>query len=512
MAVRRIAIVGFGPRGLGALERLIAHHRPSPASGLELSIYEPHRDLGAGPAYDHAQPPFLLMNFPAARIDLAWPAEQAPRSAFEGGSFVDWVGADRGRAERWYPPRALVGRYLSAAADAVIRSAPFPVELLREQVLEIERMEAGWRLRAASGSRQFDEVLLAVGHAPPRSPYGAGPDQVEPGARVGVRGFGLTAIDRILELTEGRGGRFEPAPGGSLRYVAAGAEPAAILPHSRGGRPMLVKPEIDRARPPAGQLLAAIERERDGVRRLPPGSGVERLGAAIASSCADLLGHAGVRAAAATWLAAAITGRLEPAPDPAGAISRSLRIDRAEADPDLSWGLGVAWRELYPAIVERFSHGGLPAGDRLAFRRLGAELERLAFGPPPVNGAKLSALIEAGVLDLSELSGPRSGTVDTEIDAVIEPPGLREHQAPMAGLVANGSVRVPPGVRGIEVTGAAHCVGADGSVTEGLAACGRLTEDWVIGNDTLNRGLHPEIDRWAATVCAATHEPALVGA
>jgi diaminopimelate decarboxylase len=95
---------------------------------------------------------------------------------------------------------------------------------------------------------------------------------------------------------------------------------------------------------------------------------------------------------------------------------------------------------------------------------------------------------------------------------VIEPPGLRAHQPPLAGLIATGSVRVPPGARGIEVTRAARCVGADGSITEGLAACGRLTEDWVIGNDTLNRSLHPEVDRWAATVCAETREPALAGA
>ena len=69
--------------------------------------------------------------------------------------------------------------------------------------------------------------------------------------------------------------------------------------------------------------------------------------------------------------------------------------------PGREWALGHAWRALYPAIVSRLSGDGLAAGDWPAFLRLAAEMERIAFGPPPVNAAKLLALVEAGRVDLT---------------------------------------------------------------------------------------------------------------
>ena len=61
-------------------------------------------------------------------------------------------------------------------------------------------------------------------------------------------------------------------------------------------------------------------------------------------------------------------------------------------------------------------------------------------------------------------------------------------------------MRIPPGRRGIEITSDVECVGADGSPTPGLGVIGRPTEDWIIGNDTLNRALHPHPERWALRV------------
>ena len=510
MSATKIAIVGFGPRGAGALERLIARNTTD-AGPLEATIFEPHPDLGAGPAYAHEQPEFLLMNFPASKVDVSWRNGSGPSSNLEQGSFAEWRGLDPDIADRWYPPRALIGRYLSDVANALLRSAPFPIALLPERVERIERSGEFWSLVSPSGTHRFDEVLLAVGHAQP-----AGPDscssQVGPIERVGIRGVGLTAIDLTLRLTEGRGGRFEENGRGRLNYVPSGREPAQIIPRSRSGRPMLVKPESNRGPAPHESVVAAVEAGCGRIRGLSPDAGIEGLMAALALLCGDLLQLERACAEASEWLTAAGEGQLRSEDDPVEAIRRSLRIDRGECSSDLPWALGLAWRELYPAIVERFSHGGLRASDRPTFLRLASELERLAFGPPPINAAKLLALVDAGILGLS--LGPRgeSGQIDVEIDAVIAPPGLHEGQAPLDGLRSAGFVRRPAGARGIEVTRQARCVGADGSVTPGLAACGRLTEDWLIGNDTLNRSLQPEIDGWAASVCAARSPVAPVGA
>ena len=57
-----------------------------------------------------------------------------------------------------------------------------------------------------------------------------------------MKGIGLTFIDAVLSLTEGRGGTFERMPDGRLSYRASGGEPATILPFSRSGLPMAPKP------------------------------------------------------------------------------------------------------------------------------------------------------------------------------------------------------------------------------------------------------------------------------
>jgi uncharacterized NAD(P)/FAD-binding protein YdhS len=71
----RVAIVGLGPKGLYALERLLDHARDlGPAAGLEIDVFEPHPVPGAGPVYDPRQPEYLLMNFAAGHVDMWWPS------------------------------------------------------------------------------------------------------------------------------------------------------------------------------------------------------------------------------------------------------------------------------------------------------------------------------------------------------------------------------------------------------------------------------------------------------
>lgn len=59
------------------------------------------------------------------------------------------------------------------------------------------------------------------------SALGAGDDVI-------VRGLGLAAVDAIVLLAEGRGGRFVPRPDGGLRYEASGREPRLHVGSRRG--------------------------------------------------------------------------------------------------------------------------------------------------------------------------------------------------------------------------------------------------------------------------------------
>jgi uncharacterized NAD(P)/FAD-binding protein YdhS len=490
---------------------------------MEIDLYEPHPAPGAGPVYDPAQPRYLRMNFAADQLDMWWPQSRAI-PADHRLPFTAWLAA-AGAGNVAYPPRADAGRYLCDGFDQLLRWLPPNVEvrLLRTPVRTVRPSAGGWELATDAAAAAYDEVLLAVGHQDSSAAGLAADwrhvaplvpavfpvertlacDAVAPGATVAIRGFALTFIDAALALTEGRGGSFErlgdPA---RLRYVPGPHDAGTILPFTRSGRPMLAKPgpAIVAGTPElaaiatAGQArIAALEpplRLQDDLLPILADSAYESLIAAAGDTADDDA-------------------------EPEGAIARSLAVGAGLVPPGRSWALGHTWRALYPAIVERLGGDGLDSRDWPAFHRLAAEMERIAFGPPPVNAAKLLALIAAGRVDLTHLSGGRLAEadghtvlrssagerrIDCAVDAVLPPPGAAGQGGLLADLIAGGHARIPPGRRGLEVTDDATCRALDGSLSLGLAAIGRPTEDWVIGNDSLSRSLHAHPERWARRV------------
>ncbi len=413
------------------------------------------------------------------------------------------------------------------------------------------RAQTAGSVEAAGSHRDYDEVLIAVGHqdtsatalatdwthAAPLVPAvfpvdrRLTRDRVPPGATVAIRGFALTFIDAALALTEGRGGSFEPLDHPyRLRYVPGADDAARILPFTRTGRPMLAKPgaALAAGTPGAGAHRGRGPRPADGLGgpldlhasccRSSPRRPASRSAAAIGSA-PDVREP---RSPSAAQLAEAAGGVADAVRlDPVEAIERSLAVGAGLVTPDRAWALGHAWRALYPAIVSQLSGDGLAARDWPAFLRLAAEMERIAFGPPPVNAAKLLALVDAGRVDLTHLRGgaivSRDGRtllqsergsepIDVVVDAVLPGPGAVGHGGLLADLVARGHARVAPGRRGLDVDCGRHCRDRDGALSAGLSAIGRPTEDSVIGNDTLSRTLHPHADRWAASVVRRCRE------
>jgi uncharacterized NAD(P)/FAD-binding protein YdhS len=539
----RVAIAGVGPKGLYCFERLAAHATES-GRPLRVDLFEPSGEPGAGAVYGSGQPEWLRMNFADRQID-AWPAEgpvAVPARRLE--SFSEWLGhAGRQRSGGdGYSPRALVGRYLADCFAAVHASLPRNVEahVHRARVERIERSGEAWRLHArgpAPAVLDCDELILALGHrsGPGTAPWDLGlrgvrvsyplgdvlsEETVPPGAPVFVRGMALTLIDVALALTEGRGGGFVPRGDGSgrLAYVPAPGEAGTITSISRSGRPVLVKPDPGRLEDePSAAAIVAAARERLLARERFDRAAdvVPDLCATAAELHAEMLAPAtGERrdvmpgpARLACWL----DRLLMPSPAPengtaARRLSRSWRIAAGMHRPDVRWALGEAWRSLYPAVVERGGHGGIAPDAWPRFALLAREMERIAFGPPPLNGAKLLALVEAGKVRFGRIDELGDAPAQAaRVDAVLGAPGAVERSGDVVdGLLDAGAIRLAPGGRrGIEVERDASCVGRDGSVSPGLAAVGRLTEDWVIGNDTLARRLHPHPDRWARRVASA---------
>lgn len=531
----RIAVIGAGPKGLYCLERLAVElHRDSVFPPLEIHVFEPHPCPGAGPIYDPTQPDYLRMNFANGKIDM-WPPNAEPnggRSPLSGPTFVEHlaaIGIPGSAAD--YAPRRLVGSYLHEGFRRVVESlkAVASVNIHPESVISLNRQGIGFELRTAAQSLRCNEVLLATGHqsrnSPPStgiSPYPidqpGGVCDIEPGSAVAVRGMGLTAIDVALALTEGRNGRFLATDThGHLDYQPSGLEATKILPFSRTGRPMTPKPHPG-LMPETAAIVAACN---DGARLLDKdgSSGFDRVIDAMVKSGESLLQYA----TGADGCGALIRDHLEEllSRQPIGCdeiileMRAGVEIAFGQRQPGPDWALGTAWRGIYPALVRLVAARALD-DDWRSFSALATEMERVAFGPPAENAARLVALVDAGIVDLScaadptltdsesgfrLISGSAAKQADVLVNAVIDPPGAAPHPSELvAALLTAGLARSTAHSPGLEVSADGTCIGVSGEPTVGLAAVGRPTEGSILGNDTLSRSLHDTPAMWAQTI------------
>jgi len=527
-----LAIVGGGPRAVYALEAL-ARRAADRRLPVRIDVYEPRPQLGTGMAYAPDQPDWVSLNIPdhalhAGRVHTGAALVDSP---LVGPFAAEPVLSDR---PDHYPPRAAAGRYLTDLAEHAIDAlAPSTVRHLRHRVRRVEPTGpgtgAGLQVHTSEGATGYDAVLLVTGHADawpgldlpagipalrvfPVADLVATAERRRPG-HVQVRGAHLSAIDAVLALTQGLGGRFVPVAAAAphdpdpLHYHPGEIDPRLTLT-SRTGRLMHAKTDA--------AVLRRYRSEEAAAPFLPEISTTAELPVLL-----DRIAAAILTQARRTWQpGCAVIGPEQIHPvwttltgpeqgEPVAVLRSSLAHARGAAVPDETWALGQAWRHAYTALVERqrtvaervlSGHAEVSLGWP-DYPHLVTGLDRLAFGPPPGNVAKLLALVDSGRLQLRRTTDPPEEPPDLVVDAVSAPPGLPRGDELWEQLLADGLVQVGPTGRGILTDAAGACLGTDGSAN-GLAAVGRMTEDHVIGTDTLLRSMHPELELWADRLLA----------
>ncbi|MEU6764840.1 FAD/NAD(P)-binding protein [Streptomyces sp. NPDC046853] len=285
-----VAVVGAGPRGTSVLERLCASATEllPPGARLTVHVVDPSPP-GPGRVWRTAQPGELLMNTVASQVtlftdesvDCAGPIRPGP-------SLYAWAAAGHapGLGPDDYPTRACYGRYLEWVFAETLRGAPgtIRVEVHAARAVRLDSEDGtddgAQRLVLDDGRvlPGLSAVVLAQGHLPvvsdegqerfaahaarhglrhipPANPADVDLSAVAPGERVLLRGLGLNFFDHMALLTEGRGGRFTPAPGGGLRYRPSGQEPK-LYAGSRRGIPYQARG--DNAKGPYGRHLPLV--------------------------------------------------------------------------------------------------------------------------------------------------------------------------------------------------------------------------------------------------------------
>ena len=310
--VRQVAVIGAGPRGTSVVERLVAGviAQGEAAPPLHIHVIEPY-EPGPGHIWRTDQSRLFLMNTPSLYPTVVPVGEASAGLATSpvGLAFDAWrVRAAKGLIEvpdddaaecarlspSDFPSRALYGRYLAWVFAETVRRAPRGVTVThhRNEAVDLEERAdgaTGWSALLDDGSRlDVDEAVLAVGHVaadltpeqhrlqdaavrhgleyrPPAVPADVDWDEVPAGRTVLLRGLGLNFFDAMIQLTEGRGGRFHEGDDGRLAYDPSGSEPRLVAA-SRRGIPYRAKAMIGSYIPRGVQLRFCTAERAAGFR------------------------------------------------------------------------------------------------------------------------------------------------------------------------------------------------------------------------------------------------------
>lgn len=300
----RIAIIGLGPWGLCALERLITSARHGLGGAVQLEIHTVDPGPPGSGVYDLAQPDYLLLNNPCSQLSL-YPFRDEGGQPRYGVGLYEWAVSN---GYRWvgercltdpsgapiephhFLPRRLMGEYLNWFCQTLVQEAPATVSVLHHATSAIDvirRLDKTELVCLADGDWLLvDHVILTSGHTANEDPHEVVPhlrqlsaypvdryvQSLPSGLDVGVAGMGLVAVDVVTALTIGRGGAYSEQEG-RLRYLPSGREPVMHL-YSRSGLPFTAKPTtgVDRTdvyRPVIGtpEAFRALTTGEDHSRR-----------------------------------------------------------------------------------------------------------------------------------------------------------------------------------------------------------------------------------------------------
>jgi len=258
-----IGIIGMGPKGLYGFERLLANLHAIECETIHIHLFNISKLFGSGWIYDPSQPDFLKMNYPNKFISLK--PHNNPPEICPIKSFSEWQ-ADKNQTaiedENFnIAARAEVGKYLFHYFKKLCFCSSNNLKIHKHvtEVKSIVKFEDLYLLQTLDPhfkSPHFSSLLITTGHSPSiTSKINSGKDKkdtipfiypvnsklksIKPNSVVACKGLGLTAIDAILALTEGRGGTFYTDNKGKMSFHTSGKEPLKIYPFSISGNPII---------------------------------------------------------------------------------------------------------------------------------------------------------------------------------------------------------------------------------------------------------------------------------
>lgn len=417
----RFAIIGGGLTATSMVCQLVdimrtkRKQRRNRLTDVHLDVFEKQNEIGPGmPHHARFVMPYHITNMCAEEMTVR---------ISHPGDFMSWILENSGSIQKMcseralflpeddaadaschHFPRAIMGEYLKdrmndavhGADDSGVRLALHAgsevVDLVESdgRTLFVVKDESGSLVRFGP----YDGALLATGHWTERSrrknyfssPWPAGEllQKIPPGAKVGVIGSSLSAVEVALTLSSD--GRFVRQQDGSLAYQPS-VSPRNITLYSRRGLLPRVRGRIG-ARP---NRYLTCKRLREEIEANPSGVKLSTVFDLLDRELAEVYGRS------IDW---------QHVVNPAKSVLKRLEDDLSRArngdgaDGELLWQTVLV--EIFPVARELYLH--LEQSDRARFDH---EFNTLFFlhaaTQPAINAEKLRALIKAGMVSVVRL-------------------------------------------------------------------------------------------------------------
>lgn len=457
-----VAIIGFGPKGFYGFERLVAYlSQAMVQTPVEIHVFNNTQFFAAGDVYRTDQPKYLIMNYANRNIN-GWSVQEPLPKVENTVDFVAWLrqNGNIDAALGDFAPRKTVGEYLIHCFNTVVDSLPKNIKVITHMgsVSNVEKIDQQYRVtgKYKDLGNEFSllckKLLLTTGHHSFKSqinnilalknkidfiyPTDEKLNPVKPQTLVAVKGFGLTAIDAILALTQGRGGSFKKNDKGILKYIPSEKEPYKIYPFSRTGLPM-----VPRNGSPSSETNLQYFTEKT-VNALKANTPInfnstllpliqKEFYYAFYSVLFQNYGHqfyfdedASVmkdqvkyfhedypESPVFNW--ETIVNPFKDEPILSSVVIQvyvEFLINEAKLGEDSSPFMAAVatWRKISPVFNKLYSFGGLDAESHKEFDAYYfGLLNRLSYGPPVKNMQKMLALCKAGILDFSFVKSAR---------------------------------------------------------------------------------------------------------
>ncbi|MFC7357877.1 FAD/NAD(P)-binding protein [Jejudonia soesokkakensis] len=456
----KLGIIGFGPRGLYSLERLIfSSVKENKFNNLYITIFESGDHLGVGKAWELNQSNTNWINISdhalqnlKGRASIKYTDVTIPLFP----SYSKWcinnhllinIDADKDV----YPPRSQMGRYLNERATSIIKPLlkTRRLDLVKTRVKNIEYLASGLTVTDyKKGQWKFDECLVTIGHQPTKltndeknnihhskandctyihSPYKIDiTHEVKGSSNIAILGYGLTMIDITRILLSKVKGRFSKRNESYLlEYSLEETCNLKIIPYSLDGLPCVPKPygrKVDNNFEPSTVQKNQFELELNDTLGTKDNidssefllNSFSKIAATIFLNdenlfCKTSLTHENIRSLTKQWLKDTETKHhliLNINLPPRDYMVACVEMAKGIRKFTLDFTIGQIWRQLQPLMYRIFAYSKLSDKIMKEIIDIDERTKRYSYGPPVESILQLIALNDCNILDLSFVKDP----------------------------------------------------------------------------------------------------------